>query len=135
MSEVFDKYKSHKNLDDNESSHPSSDRVGRTWSYPLFIHTMLHASSIRELSEDNPYNYHGMCNNQSHQELENYHHDELVWRRHFLWHREVLYPDFPDWSDRVVPEPSEDEEDECPTGEESRVSKRREHEGEEIHRE
>lgn len=74
-----------------------------------------------------------MCDNESHQELEYHHHDEFFRCWHLFRHRKIGDPDFPDRCDRVVPEPSEDEEYKCPTAEECRVSKRGEHEGEEVH--
>jgi hypothetical protein len=114
VSEILDKYESHIHLHDEECR----DSCTR---------------SVR--CSEEPECHSGVCDDESHEELEDEHHGELwrCWHLVLARHREILDPDLTYGCDRIVPEPSEDKKEKRPTHEDPPVSERSEHKREEVH--
>ena len=71
-----------------------------------------------------------MCHDKPQKELEEEHDGYLSSSRHLVFarHRKILCPDLSDWTDRIVPEPSKNEEYERTPGKYSWIGEWREHE-------
>ena len=137
VTEIFDEDKSEKNFEDNESFTHSANMC-QDWrrgdSYRIGYSEIW--IIYHNIPEETPYHHHGMGHDEAHKNLKEDHDSDLwsFWHLVFRGHREVPHPDLPDGCEWWVPEPSEDEEYECPSCEDARMCEGREHKWEEVHR-
>ncbi len=137
MPEVFDQDESEIDFCDDESfSYSANICQNRSWGNSDSICCSKIGITDHNIPKETPCHHHRMGHDESHKNLEEDHHCYLGSLRHvcFRWHREIPNPDLPDRSDGIVPEPTEDEEYQCPSCEDTRMREGGEHESEEVHR-